>query len=291
MVSDRRLLIRTPLVNVTTRSIYNAVRHLARDFNEIDLLLNGTNGPGDFAQRCYDRVQDILITELQAARPRFGLKVVDEADTIGSDDEQFWVIAPISGGQNFNHAHPHIALSAGVELKGEILASAVYDPLNDEMFYAERRQGVYVNERQIRPRKAPQTNRPLVMFAGNPETDHEDLAKLSQVADIRITGCPALDLCYAASGRADAVYVGNVSSCETAAGHFILQQANATFASKDEMTSYTHTGYLASTSSNIKILAKALDFTHSGTGSGIMSGTAPSSGSVSQTPQPSKAPE
>ncbi|USO01643.1 MAG: hypothetical protein H6849_01150 [Alphaproteobacteria bacterium] len=258
MVSDRRLLIRTPLINVITRSIYNAVRHIARDFNEVDLLLNTTNGPGEFASRCYDRVQDLLVTELQSSRPRFGLKIINEADTIGTDDEQFWVIAPISGMKNFMNAHPHFALSVAVELKGQILASAVYDPINDEMFYAERRQGVYVNERRIQPRRNVTTAETLALFAGNPQHAHSVFGKLSETSDLRVSGAPALDLCYAAAGRAGVVWVENEHPYETAAGHFILQEAAAHFQGCDSEESYLSTHYLAGDPTHVAKVWKKL---------------------------------
>lgn len=257
MVSDRRLLIRTPLTNVITRSIYNSVRFLARDFHEIDLLLNTTNGPSDFAQRCFDRVQDVLITELMAARPRFGLKVAGEADTIGTDEEQFWVISPISGAGNFQQAHPHFAISVAAELKGEILASAVYDPINDEMFYAERKQGVYVNERKVQPRHKAINETPVVMVTGN--VSGEVVSLLLEQADLRISGSPALDLCYAACGRADAVYVGDATSSEVAAGHFILQQAEATFCGNNLANLHTDTQYLAGNKAHVDALAELLN--------------------------------
>lgn len=235
MVSDRRLLIRTPLINVITRSLYAAVKHTLRDFAETDALINTQKGAAKFVEKSRDKIQDHLVEELMMARPRFGLKIAGEAITIGEDTEQFWVIQPLAGQQNFQQAIPFAALSVAVELKDKVLAGAIYDPLHDEMFYAEKGQGAFVNDRRVA--LSPEKNLKQAIIAFSPFEDSLDpkqaLLRMGslkgKVAGFRSTGCLALDMCYTAAGRFHAVCVDGGDYHEAAAALMIMDEAGAEF--------------------------------------------------------------
>lgn len=235
MVSDRRLLIRTPLINVITRSLYAAVKHTLRDFSEADVLLNTQKGAVKFVEKSRDKIQDSLIEELMLARPRFGLKVAGEAISIGEDTEQFWVIQPLSGQKNFQQAFPFVALSVAVELKDRVLAGAIYDPLHDEMFYAEKGQGAFINDRRLA--LSPEKNLSQAIIALSPYEDSIDpkhtlmnLGHLKgKVAAFRSTGCLALDFCYVAAGRMHALHVDGGDYHDVAAALMIMAESHAAF--------------------------------------------------------------
>lgn len=233
MVSDRRLLIRTPLINVITRSLYASIKYFGRDFREIDSLLNTQNGPLQFANSCRDRIQDILVEELMQARPRFGLKVADEAVTIGADEDQFWVIDPLCGMQNFTHGVPAVAISVGLEFQGNIIAGATYDPLHDEMFYAEKGQGAFVNDRRLTLSQNTDLKNAIIGLSpfessSDPKQYLVNLGRLKgRVKGLHISGCLALDCAYLAAGRYNALYVDSDDLCDVAAGNIILREAKA----------------------------------------------------------------
>ena len=185
-------------------------RALLKDFTEVEQLQVSTKGPGDFVSRADKRAEETIRTELMAARPSYGF-VGEEGSLIeGEDPTRRWIVDPLDGTTNFLHGLPHWAVSIGLEHKGQVVAGVIYDPVKDEMLYAEKGMGAFLNESRLRVSGRHKmiecifaTGLPFGGRADLPET-LKDLARLLPAcAGVRRFGSAALDLAYVAAGRYD----------------------------------------------------------------------------------------
>ena len=133
------------------------------------------------------------------------------------DKDNVWIIDPIDGTTNFLHGIPHFAICLALESKKEIISGLIYDPIKDEMFYAEKNKGAYLNNQRLRV-----SNKNLIdecLFSSN----HEGV-KFSNL-NMRYSGCAALDLAYVASGRLDGFFHNKINIWDVAAGALLVEEA------------------------------------------------------------------
>ncbi|MBM3519061.1 MAG: inositol monophosphatase, partial [Alphaproteobacteria bacterium] len=169
------MALRSALINVMWGAAGKAARVLARDFGEIQQLQVSARGPDRFAAAAVRRAAGILRQELVRARPGFGYQ--DPDGLLGGDADDRWLVEPLDGQTNFRHAIPHFAIVACALRRGEALAGIAYDLLRDELFWADRGQGAYMNEHRLRV----STRREPVLF-GLPAGAPEAAAMLAQLA-------------------------------------------------------------------------------------------------------------
>ena len=155
-----------------------------------------------------------------------------EEDGASGGGEVKWIVDPIDGTVNYAHGMPIWCVSIGVEVAGVIECGAIYDPNRDEMFWAEKGDGAYLNDNPINVSKIAALPRSLLVtgfpynIAENPDHAHERFtAFLRRGIMVRRLGSAALDLCYVAAGRFDGFFEGKLSPWDTAAGSLILREA------------------------------------------------------------------
>ena len=145
----------SPHMTVMANAAHKAARRLLRDFNEVEQLQVSLKGPGDFVSQADIRAEAALRDDLNKARPGYAF-LMEESGASGSDNWSWrWVIDPLDGTTNFLHGIPHWAISIGLERRlpdggSEVAAGLVYAPPVDEMFWAEKGGGAFVNERRLR---------------------------------------------------------------------------------------------------------------------------------------------
>ena len=127
-----------------------ASRKLVRDFGEIEELQVSRKGTARFVNAANQRTEGILLEELSRARPSFGFLTEESGGGEGQNSNERWIIDPINGTLNFLHGIPNFAISIGVERDGELIAGVIYEPIRDELFWAEKNEGAFVNRRRIR---------------------------------------------------------------------------------------------------------------------------------------------
>ena len=149
-----------------------ASKTLIRDFGEIEKLQVSLKGPGDFVSNSDKKVEEILIEELQKARPTFSI-LSEEIGEIKNDEEFKWIIDPIDGTANFLHGIPHFAISIGLEHNKEIICGIIYDPIKDEMFIAEKGNGSYLNNQRLRVSSRSKLKE-CIIFTGGPKQDSKN---------------------------------------------------------------------------------------------------------------------
>jgi len=226
---------RSALMNVMIRAVERAARGIKRDFGEVEHLQTSKKGPGDFVSAADLRSERTLRQELHKARPDYGFLMEESGAVAGSDPDHRWLIDPLDGTMNFLHGIPHFAISVGLERAGEPVAGVVYDPIKDELFWAEKGVGAYLNDRRIRVSSRRKLEDALLATGIPPRSGNDDAertaflaqvdAALAATAGVRRFGSAALDLAYVAAGRYEAFWEHQLSPWDIAAGIVLVREA------------------------------------------------------------------
>ncbi len=226
------MAVRSALINVMAKAAGKAARGLVRDFGEVEQLQVSRKGPADFVSTADLKAEQALRAELTKARPTYGLLMEESGAKSGSDPSHRWIVDPLDGTTNFLHGIPQFAISIAVERDGEIIAGLVYNPISDEMFWAEKGQGAYLNDRRLRV-SARKEMKDAVLGTGAPFLGHGDIdafqaelsALMAQIAGVRRFGSAALDLAFVAAGRFDGFWETGLNAWDVAAGVILVREA------------------------------------------------------------------
>ena len=219
-------------LNIMIKAARKAGRALVKDFREVENLQVSVKGAGDFVTKADIGAEKIIKDDLMGARPTYGWLAEEGGEEEGQDPTRRWIVDPLDGTTNFLHGLPHWAVSIALEHKGEIVAGVVFDPAKDEMFFAEKGTGAWMNESRLRVSGRHRmiesifaTGLPFGGRADLPET-LKDLGRLLPVcAGVRRWGAASLDLAYVASGRYDGFWERRLKPWDVAAGMLIVKEA------------------------------------------------------------------
>ena len=204
-------------LNIMIKAVEKASKSIIRDFGEVEKLQVSKKGPRDFVTKTDRYVEKILIEELSNTKKNYSF-ITEETGTIkNKDKENIWIIDPIDGNTNFLHGIPHFAICIAHQSKNEILSGLIFDPIKDEMFFAEKDKGAFLNNQRLRVSKKNSLDDCL--FSSN----HEGL-KFSDL-NMRCSGSAALDLAYVASGRLDGFFQNKINLWDVAAGALLIKEA------------------------------------------------------------------
>lgn len=216
---------RSPHLNVMVEAAEKAGRALVRDFGEVENLQVSRKGPGNFVSTADHKSEKTIVAALSKARPSYGFLMEEGGTQAGEDPAMRWIVDPLDGTTNFLHGAPHWCISIALEKDKEIVAGVIYDPVRDEMFWAEKGCGAYVNNRRIRVSSRSTLNEALLAVG----TD--SFAEIGSVAPafggVRRMGSACLDLAYVAAGRFDAYWEHGLQPWDKAAGGLIAKEAGA----------------------------------------------------------------
>ena len=223
---------RSALINVMTAAATKAGRSLVRSFGDIEKLQVSKKGPSDFVSEADHRAEKILFEELQKARPRFCFLMEEQGFIDGPDISNRWIIDPLDGTLNFLHGLGHFAVSIALERDGKLFAGVIYDPIGDQMFWAEAGIGAFLNSRRIRVSTRSDLSESLfatgIPFRGR--EGHEPFIRqlervMAEVAGVRRFGSAALDMAYVAAGRYDGFWEQGLKPWDIAAGIVLIREA------------------------------------------------------------------
>ncbi len=207
----------SPNLNLMIKACEKASKILIRDFGELENLQVSKKGPKDFVTNSDKKTEKVLINELTKNKKKYSI-LSEEIGFIKNDDNDYiWVIDPIDGTTNFLHGVPHFCISIGLKFRDEIISGIIFDPIKNEIFYAEKNQGAFFNNHRIRVSK--RKNLDECLFA----TNKNGLS--STDLNARIFGSAALDLAYVASGRIDGYFQNGLNLWDIAAGTLIVKEA------------------------------------------------------------------
>ncbi|MDC3249673.1 inositol monophosphatase [Candidatus Pelagibacter sp.] len=210
-------------LNIIIKATEKTSKALIRDFGEIEKLQVSVKGPSDFVSNADTKAEKIIIEELKKARPNYSIISEEDGSETNKDTQNIWIIDPIDGTTNFLHGIPHFAISIALKSKNEIVCGVIYDPIKDEMFYAEKNNGAYFNNHRIKVSKRKNFDDCIFAMGGN---DDEKLKnKAISNKSIRKSGSAALDMAYVAAGRYDGYFQKNLKLWDIAAGIIIVKEA------------------------------------------------------------------
>ena len=126
---------------------------MIKDFGEIEKLQVSKKGPSDFVTNSDIKTEKIIIDELKKAKPNYSILSEEKGIENNKDKNNTWIIDPIDGTINYLHGIPHFAISIALKSYDQIIAGLIYDPIKDEMFYAEKNNGAYFNNQRIKVSK------------------------------------------------------------------------------------------------------------------------------------------
>ena len=204
-------------LNIMIKAAEKASKILIRDFGELEKLQVSSKGPTDFVTNSDKKVEKIIIEELTKSRNKFSILSEEIGEIKNSDKNNYWIIDPIDGTTNFLHGIPHFAISIALKTKDEIVSGLIFDPIKNEMFYADKNNGAYYNNQRIRVSKKKNLNECLFATGGKDATEYN--------LNLRKSGSAALDMAYVGAGRYDGYFQKNLSIWDIAAGIIIIKEA------------------------------------------------------------------
>jgi len=204
-------------LNIMIKAAEKASKLLIRDFGELENLQVSSKGPSDFVTNSDKKVEKIIIEELTKSRKKFSILSEEIGEIKNSDKENCWIVDPIDGTTNFLHGIPHFAISIALKTNEEIVSGLIFDPIKNEIFYAEKNNGAYFNNQRIRVSKKKKLDECLFATGGKDEIDSS--------LNIRKSGSAALDMAYVGAGRYDGYFQKNLNIWDIAAGIIIVKEA------------------------------------------------------------------
>ncbi|HEY2611097.1 MAG TPA: inositol monophosphatase family protein [Reyranella sp.] len=232
----RSLAVRSATITVMIRAAFAAAKNLKRDFGEVEQLQVSEKGPGDFVSHADIKAERTLRAELSRTRPEYGFLGEEGGETKG-DGRNRWIVDPLDGTTNFLHGVPHFAISIGLEREGEIIAGVIYQPISDELFWAEKGNGAFVDTPNARSRRLRVSGRkdparglvatgiPHIGKGGHAAYFGKLAAVTERTAGIRRWGAASLDLAFVAAGRYDAFFEFGLQPWDVAAGLLLVREA------------------------------------------------------------------
>ena len=231
---------------------HKASKILIRDFGEIEKLQVSEKGPSDFVTNSDLKTEKIIIEELSKGRPDYSIISEESGVKNNKDSKNTWIIDPIDGTINFLHGVPHFATSMALKHNNEIVSGLIFDPIKNEMFYAEKNNGAYLNNKRIRVSKKNDMKECLFATSGVIEKKME--------FSYRKSGSAALDMAYIACGRYDGYFQKNLNLWDIAAGLILVEEAGGII-NKIDLNNYQGLKIIASSPNiNNKLMDKISNF-------------------------------
>lgn len=233
----------SPVGSVMIKAAREAGRALARDFGEVEHLQVSRKGPADFVSNADHKAERIIYEALSKARPGYGFLMEESGVVEGTDKSNRFIVDPLDGTLNFLHGQPHFAVSIALEREGRLLTGVVYDVIKNEIFWAERGRGAWLDQRKLvvagRRKLAESVIATGTPWHGKSEAVHAtfwgEMAALTPAcAGIRRYGSAALDLAWVAAGRFDGFWERGLKPWDIAAGIVLVREAGGFAAEIDD---------------------------------------------------------
>ena len=220
------------VVTIMINAARKTARALGRDFGELEQLQVKRKGAADFVSAADFKAEQTLFEELSKSRPKYGFLMEERGEIEGSDNSNRWIVDPIDGTSNFLHGLAQFAISICLERDRQPHAGVIYNPATDELFWAEKGEGAWLNDRRIRVSGRVDLNECLfatgLPFKGRPgraESLEEVDRVLAETAGVRRFGSAALDLAFVAAGRFDAYWERGLNAWDVGAGIVLVREA------------------------------------------------------------------
>ena len=222
-----------PMLNIAIKAARSAGAIINRASLDLDLLKINTKGPNDFVSEVDQAAEQAIIETVLGAYPGHGILAEESGRTHGARDSDYvWIIDPLDGTTNFLHGFPVYAVSIALAFRGQVQQAVVYDPTRNDMFYASKGRGAFLNDKRLRASKRTRLADALI-GTGFPFRKGDNFRRYVQMfeevmqhcAGLRRPGAAALDLCYVAAGYYDGFFETGLNPWDIAAGSLIITEA------------------------------------------------------------------
>ncbi|HPE32698.1 MAG TPA: inositol monophosphatase family protein [Parvularculaceae bacterium] len=253
------------VMTIMINAARKAAKGLRRDFGETEALQISKKGAADFVSKADLRAEQAIFEELSKGRPKYGFVMEERGEIEGVDNSNRWVVDPLDGTTNFLHGLPHFAISIALERDRVPYAGVVYNPATDELFWAEKGEGAFVNDRRLRVSNRKDLDSSL-FATGLPFKGKEGRALalkeadrvLANTAGIRRFGSAALDLAFVAAGRYDAYWERGLNNWDVAAGIVLVREAGGLVTEINGDNRPSHNGSILAANAEIYEAAKRI---------------------------------
>jgi len=237
-----------PMLNIAVKAARAAGAIINRAALDLDLLQVGSKGPNDFVTEVDRAAETAIIDTLLEAYPEHGILAEESGRERGNRTSEFvWIIDPLDGTTNFVHGLPVYAVSIALEHRGQVQQAVVYDPSRNDLFYASRGRGAFLNDRRLRVSKRTRLAEALV-GTGFPFRKGDNFKRylkmfeevMQHCAGVRRPGAAALDLCYVAAGWYDGFFETGLSPWDIAAGSLLVTEAGGLIGNFTGEADYLH---------------------------------------------------
>ena len=216
-------MIQSSNIRVMSSALLKIAKILRRDFSELEKIQNSKQNLEKFVFKSVENIKETFKFDLTKARPEADLYFVEDEAKI-AQKTYFFLIDPVSGIKNYAHGVSYFASSIVLIINGIVTASVIYDPIRDEMFFAEKGKGAYLNNSRIRVSSNNKRNRALFVL------ESIDLIKFLNIQDkevesYRVLGSSSLDLANTANGKIDCYFSRNINLQNSTAGLFLVKEA------------------------------------------------------------------
>ena len=221
------------MLNIAVKAARSAGAIINRASMDLDLLKVNTKSPNDFVTEVDHKAEAIIIETLLGAYPGHGILAEESGRSHGAKDSEYvWIIDPLDGTTNFIHGFPVYAVSIALEFRGQVQQAVVYDPTRNDLFYASKGRGAFLNDKRLRVSKRTRLADSLI-GTGFPFRKGDNFKRYLQMfeavmqscAGLRRPGSAALDLCYVAAGYTDGFFETGLSPWDIAAGSLLVTEA------------------------------------------------------------------
>ena len=222
-----------PMLNIAIKAARAAGAIINRASLDVERLTVSAKSHNDFVTDVDRAAEEVIIDTILEAYPGHGILAEESGRSRGAKDSDFvWIIDPLDGTTNFIHGFPVYAVSIALAYRNQVQQAVVYDPSRNDLFYASKGKGAYMNDRRIRVSKRTRMLESLV-GTGFPFRKGDNFQRymkmfedvMVQVAGVRRPGAASLDLCYVAAGFYDAFFETGLSPWDVAAGSLMITEA------------------------------------------------------------------
>jgi len=222
-----------PMLNIAIKAARVAGAIINRAALDLERLQVSSKAPNDFVTEVDHAAEAAIIDTLLGAYPGHGILAEESGSTRGARDSEYvWIIDPLDGTTNFIHGLPTYAVSIALTFRRQVQQAVVYDPARNDLFYATRGRGAYLNDKRLRVSRRSRMADALI-GTGFPFRKGDDLGRylhmmeavMKVCAGMRRPGAAALDLCYVAAGWYDGFFETGLSPWDVAAGSLLVTEA------------------------------------------------------------------
>ena len=221
------------MLNTAVKAARTAGAIINRASLDLERLQVNSKAPNDFVTEVDHAAEAAIIDTLLSAYPGHGILAEESGSARGARNSEYvWIIDPLDGTTNVIHGLPTYAVSIGLAFRNQIQQAVVYDPARNDLFFASKGRGAFLNDKRLRVSKRTRMADALI-GTGFPFRKGDDLAHYLRIletvmkscAGVRRPGAAALDLCYVAAGWYDAFFETGLSPWDVAAGSLIVTEA------------------------------------------------------------------